>query len=250
MIDVVDLGLKDNLRRLLYEEKQRDALSDSINLLDFDEEDSLPQGPIAPGLPPASSDRSKWWLDNGGSPNTGSGYRIDPRTPLLIYMMTGVPAKAAVQPPKDGFVPNPQRKSNPFSMDDEPEWIPNSRVTEKGPETRVDRKPLPPPRRGTSGGSKDKDGMQAPGVDKSVAGKSPPAVPRKPLSLSSQAAVSRVSSAASGQTRSASQQDSSGQCPAPDAVRGLPGGSSAQTGDLLGDASGETIGWKPLLPQR
>lgn len=65
MIDNVDLGLKDNLRRLLYEEKQRDALSDSINLLDLDDEDILPPGPIAPGLPPASSDRSKWWLDNG-----------------------------------------------------------------------------------------------------------------------------------------------------------------------------------------
>lgn len=65
MIDVVDLGLKDNLRRMLYEEKQRDALSDSINLLDLDDEDIVLQGPIAPGLPSASSDRSKWWLDNG-----------------------------------------------------------------------------------------------------------------------------------------------------------------------------------------
>lgn len=65
VIDVIDHGLKDNLRRMLYAEKQRDALSDSIHLLDLDDDDSTPQGSIAPGLPPASSDRSRWWLDNG-----------------------------------------------------------------------------------------------------------------------------------------------------------------------------------------
>lgn len=66
IIDVIDQGVKDDLRRMLYGEKQRDALSDSVNLLDFDDDDdSTPQGSIAPGLPPASSDRSRWWLDNG-----------------------------------------------------------------------------------------------------------------------------------------------------------------------------------------
>lgn len=66
IIDVVDQGSKDHLRRVLYEEKQRDCLPDSIHLLDLDDDDSLPQeGSIAPGLPPASSDRSRWWLDNG-----------------------------------------------------------------------------------------------------------------------------------------------------------------------------------------
>lgn len=68
MVDVVDHGLKDSLRRELYGQKQRDALSDSINLLDLDDEENMSQDPIAPGLPPASSDRSKWWLDNGKSP--------------------------------------------------------------------------------------------------------------------------------------------------------------------------------------
>lgn len=65
VIDVVDHALKDNMRRMLYEEKQHDALSDSIHLMDLDDDDSLPQGSIAPGLPPASSDRSRWWLDHG-----------------------------------------------------------------------------------------------------------------------------------------------------------------------------------------
>lgn len=65
IIDVVDHLRKDALRRRLYNEKQQDALSDSVNLLDLDDEDSMANDSIAPGLPPASSDRSRWWLDNG-----------------------------------------------------------------------------------------------------------------------------------------------------------------------------------------
>ena len=71
MIDVVDHGRKDSLRRMLYEERQRDALSDSVHLLDLDDDDSMPQVSIAPGLPPASSDRSRWWLDNGRRKSDG-----------------------------------------------------------------------------------------------------------------------------------------------------------------------------------
>lgn len=66
-IDVVDLNRKDSLRRELYKERQREALPDPADLLDFDEEDNYTQGPIAPGLPPASSDRNRWWLDNSTS---------------------------------------------------------------------------------------------------------------------------------------------------------------------------------------
>lgn len=32
---------------------------------DLDDEDLIGYDPIAPGLPPASSDRRKWWLENG-----------------------------------------------------------------------------------------------------------------------------------------------------------------------------------------
>lgn len=159
-----------------------------------------------------------------------------------------MPAKAAVQPPREGLVPNPQRKSNPFSMDDEPDWIPSPRVTEKGPEPRFDRRPLPPPRRGTSGGSKNS--MQSLGADKSAAEKSPPAVPRKPISLSSQATVGRIPSTPSGQARGATLQNTSGLNQSRNGVTGASEISSVGTGDLLGDTSEETIGWKPLLPQR
>lgn len=33
--------------------------------IDLDDEDLVGYDSIAPGLPPASSDRRKWWLDNG-----------------------------------------------------------------------------------------------------------------------------------------------------------------------------------------
>lgn len=64
-IDVVDNGLKDSLRRTLYAEKQQDVLSASVHLLDLEDDENMPPISIAPGLPPASSDRSRWWLDRG-----------------------------------------------------------------------------------------------------------------------------------------------------------------------------------------
>ena len=54
---------------------------------------------VEPGLPPASSDRRKWWLDNG------------------------MPARSAVMPPSNAHFPNPARPSNPFSPAPEPDWI-------------------------------------------------------------------------------------------------------------------------------
>jgi hypothetical protein len=89
--------------------------------------------------------------------------------------------------------------------------------------------------------------MQSPGGDAPVVEKSPPAVPRKPVSLSSQATAGRIPSGSSSQERSASLQGSPSLRQTADGGRGV---SSAETGDLLGDASGEPIGWKPLLPQR
>lgn len=66
IIDVVDQGLKDSLRRSLYVEKQQDAFSNSVHLLDLDDEENTLS--IAPGLPPASSNRTRWWLDHGKCP--------------------------------------------------------------------------------------------------------------------------------------------------------------------------------------
>lgn len=68
VIDIVDHTLKESLRRSIYEEKQghgHSSLADSVSLLDLDDDELTPHISIAPGLPPASSDRSRWWLDNG-----------------------------------------------------------------------------------------------------------------------------------------------------------------------------------------
>jgi hypothetical protein len=56
---------------------------------------------IASGLPPASSDRRKWWLDNDK------------------------PARSEVRPPREGMVPNPNRAVNPYrsEMSGEPDWV-------------------------------------------------------------------------------------------------------------------------------
>lgn len=246
LVDVVDHGLKDTLRRELYGQKQRDALSDTINLLDLDDEDNMPQGPIAPGLPPASSDRSRWWLDNG------------------------VPVKATIKPPREGLVPNDQRSSNPFTTDAEPDWIqPDQRRS-----SQLDRKPpappprqgtgtfgseasqsplgrnqnqnppAPPPRQGTGIGTVGGEASQSP-VEKerernSTAPKSPPAIPRKPISLKSQ---NKVFQQAGGSSPS----------PSPSTLaRTNSASTSMSTMDLLGDSTSEheQIGWKPLLPQR
>ncbi|KAF7713340.1 Uncharacterized protein PECH_001493 [Penicillium ucsense] len=261
-IDVVDLNRKDNLRRELYKERQRDTLPLSVDLLDFDEEDNYTQGPIAPGLPPASSDRSRWWLDKGA------------------------PAKAEIQAPKPGFVPNPLRKSNPFSADTEPDWIPKTQLQEKRAKAPAlpERKPAPPPRRRTAGPSRDNDLSTStsrstsssspvslsPRLEKLRLDKSPPAVPRKPISLSSQVTGPRFASPASspafasaGLARSSTlPRDFESRSVGRTAGGGGGGGGEEEkkrgsqlsdakrSDDLLGDAAGDSIGWKPLLPQR
>lgn len=68
VIDIVDHALKESLRQSIYEEKQghgHNSFADSVSLLDLDDDEMTTHVSIAPGLPPASSDRSRWWLDNG-----------------------------------------------------------------------------------------------------------------------------------------------------------------------------------------
>ena len=50
-------------------------------------------------MPPASSDRRKWWLDNG------------------------LPARSTVKPPSNRDAPNPARPSNPYTPSPEPDWV-------------------------------------------------------------------------------------------------------------------------------
>jgi hypothetical protein len=201
-------------------EKQHDALSSSVHLLDLDDED-MPQVSIAPGLPPASSDRTRWWLDQGMWSDSVSLCSTD-----LIHV-TGAPVKATIQPPTGGLVANPERKSNPFSLDTAPDWVPSSNLMTTETDARMDRKPVPPPRQRTFDGSESTGPQSA----SSTLSKSPPAVPRKPLALTSQGCA-RSPVSGSGQGARAAPQ------------------SSIRAPDLLGDGAEEQIGWKPLLPQR
>jgi hypothetical protein len=121
LVQRVDEKKKDDLKAALYRSR-REVVGDTraaghLGEDESDDEDLLGYDSIEPGLPPASSDRRKWWLDNG------------------------LPAKARVQPPSSDYYPNPDRQSNPFIPSPEPEWVDVRRVAS-------DRRPGPPPARG------------------------------------------------------------------------------------------------------
>lgn len=94
--------------------RRKAEVGDSLHVADGDEsddEDLIGYDAIEPGLPPASSDRQKWWLDNKQ------------------------PARAQVPIPsgRDG-VPmtlNPNRPSNPFGHGEEQDWISVSRSSSR-----------------------------------------------------------------------------------------------------------------------
>lgn len=148
--------------------------------------------------------------------------------------------KATIKPPKEGLVANVSRMSNPFVQDSEPDWIPNPNITGKAPDTAAGRNPVPPPPPPRQRTFDDTEPMDS-DADTNLRN-TPPAVPRKPLSLSSQASLRGPILRSSTMEQNASAQI---------------GGVSGQTEkvrrastDLLGDVPGEQIEWKPLLPQR
>ena len=65
-VSAVDEVRKEILGREIYA-KRRSEVGTIANSRsdDFYDEDIIGYEPIAPELPPASSDRRKWWLDNG-----------------------------------------------------------------------------------------------------------------------------------------------------------------------------------------
>ena len=66
----VDESRKEALSRKLYAKRKADIGDTTANAgdEDIDDEDLIGYESIAPELPPASSDRRKWWLDNGEMP--------------------------------------------------------------------------------------------------------------------------------------------------------------------------------------
>ena len=101
-VSVVDEKKKDRLAEQLYRARREATKNGDGNLIgnsDDVDEDLLGFDSVEPGLPPASSDKRKWWLDGG------------------------MPVRSAVHPPQHGMAPNPERPSNPFTPTEEPDWV-------------------------------------------------------------------------------------------------------------------------------
>jgi synaptojanin len=106
--------MRERISQELYQQRKSDVgdiTAVSLSSEDTEDEDLIGYDSIEPGLPAASSDRNKWWLDNRQ------------------------PARANIQPPKasgsQSTVLNPNMSANPFTPSQEPDWIsvPRARVS-------------------------------------------------------------------------------------------------------------------------
>ena len=105
-ISIIDESKKEQLSQQIYSQRKadiEDATANSQNE-NLDDEDLIGYDSIAPGLPPASSDRRKWWLDNGS------------------------PARSSLHAPGDEMVLNERRPKNPFTKTHEADWIQKSKM--------------------------------------------------------------------------------------------------------------------------
>jgi hypothetical protein len=199
-----------------------------------------PYDPVEPGLPPASSDRRKWWIDSGH------------------------PARSALEPPERGMLPNPGRESNPWKSGEE-EWVHVERVPARALSVRsrastAARKPLPPPypatetrppptparpqeeageRRGSSASSR----RAAPPVARKPAhlalGPGSPGSPTSPP-LSRTRSMGGVKTEFEGPPRRATGLESQGRSPLPPPPRRV----------AVGGMDGSEAGEKPRMPPR
>ncbi|KAI9733043.1 MAG: inositol polyphosphate 5-phosphatase [Cirrosporium novae-zelandiae] len=114
VVNVIDEVIKERLGHEIYKKRRAEVGNSTANAQsdDTDDEDLIGYDSIAPGLPPASSDRRKWWLDNG------------------------LPARSELHPPDSNMTPNPLRPSNPFSKTGEPSWVPKSQTPPPPPKPR------------------------------------------------------------------------------------------------------------------
>lgn len=101
-VDVINTTKRDRIAEQLYHARRAaiargdmSVMSDSTDGV----EDLIGFDGVEPGLPPASSDKRKWWIEGG------------------------LPVRSNVDPPAGNMTPNPQRPSNPFSPTTEPDWV-------------------------------------------------------------------------------------------------------------------------------
>ncbi|KAK5090587.1 Inositol-1,4,5-trisphosphate 5-phosphatase 1 [Lithohypha guttulata] len=99
-VRVVDEQKKGEILKELYAKRYRQLREDiEDDESDSDADDLVGYQSIAPGLPPASSDRRKWWLDGDK------------------------PVASKVVPPEEGMKLNPDRNGNPWREGGEDDWV-------------------------------------------------------------------------------------------------------------------------------
>jgi len=112
-VSIVDEALRDRISKELYHRRKAEVGDATINLdsEDTEDEDLIGYEAVEPGLPPASSDRQKWWLENKQQA------RVDIKQPKA--------------PDGHATVLNPNRPPNPFAPTGEPDWVnvPRSRLS-------------------------------------------------------------------------------------------------------------------------
>lgn len=220
---VVDEEKKNALTKKLYSKRAKEVKlragesTEGFEEIGSDEEEMesvMGYESIQEGLPPASSDKKKWWFDGDKS------------------------VRSTLRPPKDGLMLNNKRDGNPWKDGGEDDWVevekPRTTDNSQSGSRTSSTKPEPPPSRGVrrmmpppwegeravpspptprrvsatrSGASatssparsntpSDRDYVQIPPRSPSAAKKQPPPKPVKPSTLtstSSQAAVQQVS---------------------------------------------------------
>ncbi|KAK2590304.1 Inositol-1,4,5-trisphosphate 5-phosphatase 1 [Conoideocrella luteorostrata] len=114
-VNIVDEETRKNISQELYQRRKADIGDPTAHLGEGEEsedEDLIGYDSIEPGLPPASSDRQKWWLDN----------RQLARAQITVpHGREGLPMEL-----------NPRRSSNPFGHAEEPDWVSVPRSTSPG----------------------------------------------------------------------------------------------------------------------
>lgn len=105
-VSIINEAIRDKISRDVYLRRKAEVgdATANVNTEDTEDEDLIGYDAIEPGLPPASSDRQKWWLENGKQ------------------------AQSSIAPPKPmdastSTILNPNRQPNPFAPSDEPDWV-------------------------------------------------------------------------------------------------------------------------------
>lgn len=109
-VNIVNEALRQRISRQLYERRKAE-IGHTATTLDLEESeddgDLIGYDPIEPGLPAASSDQQRWWLDNG---------KMAKSAVAPLHSINGGDEYSPV-------ILNPNRPSNPFSLTEEPDWV-------------------------------------------------------------------------------------------------------------------------------